>query len=169
MYNESCTLMLWSRFTFVLLHVFSIPDPPKVDAVILSDFGSIDNVSFCIAGTNEAVHSCQGRCNETKADVYSKCRCDPDCLNYGDCCYDYEIFIPTCNDSLPTARKTINFANERSQNTSWSNYLNLIEMLDNIISSEHMDLVLNRSVIPPGYDCVNPSLTPLDYYYMVSR
>ena len=154
----------------VFLHVFSILDWPKVDAVILSEFGSIDNVPLCIAGTGAGVHSCQGRCNETKADVYSKCRCDPECLNYGDCCYDYEIFIPICNDSLPTPRWPTNFSNEKSQNTSWSNYLNLIETLDHIISSEHMHLVFNRSVIPPGYDCVNPSLTPSNYYYfLVSR
>ena len=149
--------------------MLSFTDWPTVNAVILTEFGGLANVSLCITtGTDVGAHSCQGRCNETKANVDSKCRCDPECLNYGDCCYDYEIF-PTCNDSPSSVNQSSIFTNDASQNSSWSNYLGLIKTLDNVISSEQMDLVLDRNTKPPGYDCINPSLTPLDNYYLVSR
>ncbi len=39
--------------------------------------------------------SCEGRCNHNDIET---CRCDADCLIFGDCCFDYDVM---CSSSLP--------------------------------------------------------------------
>ena len=93
-------------------------------------------------------------------------------MDYGDCCYDYEVSLDTGTyngSSLATNLTMNNFTDGTIQNVSWSNYLTLIETLDNVISPEQMYLVYNRSPTTSGYDCITPSLTISTSYYLISK
>ena len=155
---------------------FNIIEEPLVDAVLISEFGGITSVPLCIHGpTQGGEHSCIGRCNETEANGLGTCSCDPKCVNYGDCCYDYEVFCEaktTGDSSVSLATVSSHLTNHTSQNTSWTNYLDLIETLDEVLSVEQMKKVLNRNgtaSIGRGYDCMRTSLTDFSFYYLFSR
>ena len=143
-------------------------DFPSVDVVILSEFGGVDDVTLCIDGTNraKAVASCNGRCDETTTNLAMRCQCDPRCVIYGECCYDYELF---CNlQSMHASNQQDNFPDDKFENISWSNYISLIETLDNVLSSQQMNRVYNRSATSV-YDCMTTNLTPTMSYYLISR